>query len=121
MSGQKIEFYDGPGAQHLALATNDILAAVDAMRAEGVEFLDTPDSYYLDPELRARVGAAGRQRVQVRRGDLAAVTADVGEAHVVRHDEHDVRRGGGGGDGEAESEGQNGKREFHGSSSQRES
>ena len=51
-----LEFYGGPGAQHLALATNDILGAVDAMRAEGVEFLQTPDSYYLDPELRARIG-----------------------------------------------------------------
>ncbi len=51
-----LEFYDGPGAQHLALATNDILATVDAMRAEGVEFLDTPDSYYSDPQLRARIG-----------------------------------------------------------------
>ncbi|GAB3593147.1 4-hydroxyphenylpyruvate dioxygenase [Angustibacter peucedani] len=51
-----LEFYDGPGAQHLALATNDIIATVDAMRAEGVEFLDTPDSYYEDPELRARIG-----------------------------------------------------------------
>jgi 4-hydroxyphenylpyruvate dioxygenase len=51
-----LEFYAGPGAQHLALATNDILAAVDALRAEGVEFLDTPDSYYSDPELRARIG-----------------------------------------------------------------
>lgn len=51
-----LEFYRGPGAQHLALATNDILASVDAMRAEGVEFLDTPDSYYEDPELRARIG-----------------------------------------------------------------
>ena len=51
-----LEFYDGPGAQHLALATNDILTAVDALRAEGVEFLDTPDSYYSDPELRARIG-----------------------------------------------------------------
>ncbi|AIY19222.1 4-hydroxyphenylpyruvate dioxygenase [Pimelobacter simplex] len=51
-----LEFYDGPGAQHLALATNDILATVDALRAEGVAFLDTPDSYYEDPELRARIG-----------------------------------------------------------------
>ncbi len=51
-----LEFYNGPGAQHLALATNDILATVDAMRAEGVEFLATPDSYYEDPELRARIG-----------------------------------------------------------------
>ncbi len=51
-----LEFYRGPGAQHLALATNDILATVDALRAAGVEFLDTPDSYYEDPELRARIG-----------------------------------------------------------------
>jgi 4-hydroxyphenylpyruvate dioxygenase len=51
-----LEFYGGPGAQHLALATNDILSTVDAMRAEGVEFLVTPDSYYSDAELRARIG-----------------------------------------------------------------
>ncbi len=51
-----LEFYRGAGVQHLALATNDILTAVDAMRAEGVEFLDTPDAYYSDPELRARIG-----------------------------------------------------------------
>src|SRR6266545_2610520 len=51
-----LEFYDGPGAQHIALATNDILRTVDIMRANGVDFLDTPDSYYDDPELRARIG-----------------------------------------------------------------
>jgi len=51
-----LEFYDGPGVQHVALATGDILATVDAMRAAGVEFLETPDSYYDDPELRARIG-----------------------------------------------------------------
>lgn len=52
-----LEFYRGAGAQHLAVATNDILASVDALRANGVEFLDTPDSYYEDPELRERIGA----------------------------------------------------------------
>jgi 4-hydroxyphenylpyruvate dioxygenase len=51
-----LEFYGGPGVQHIALATNDILAAVDDMAAAGVEFLRTPDSYYEDPELRARIG-----------------------------------------------------------------
>jgi 4-hydroxyphenylpyruvate dioxygenase len=51
-----LEFYGGPGAQHVALATNDILGTVDALRAEGIEFLSTPDSYYEDPELRARIG-----------------------------------------------------------------
>jgi 4-hydroxyphenylpyruvate dioxygenase len=51
-----LEFYRGPGAQHLALATDDILATVDHLRERGVEFLNTPDSYYTDPELRSRIG-----------------------------------------------------------------
>jgi 4-hydroxyphenylpyruvate dioxygenase len=41
-----LEFYGGPGVQHIALATNDIVAAVRCMREMGVEFLATPDSYY---------------------------------------------------------------------------
>ncbi len=41
-----LEFYGGPGVQHIALATGDIVAAVVGMRASGVEFLTTPDSYY---------------------------------------------------------------------------
>ncbi|MGH3718676.1 MAG: 4-hydroxyphenylpyruvate dioxygenase [Pseudonocardiaceae bacterium] len=41
-----LEFYGGPGVQHIALATGDIVGAVTAMRSRGVEFLDTPDSYY---------------------------------------------------------------------------
>ena len=51
-----LDFYQGPGAQHLAVATNDILGSVDWLRQEGVEFLDTPDAYYDDPEMRARIG-----------------------------------------------------------------
>jgi 4-hydroxyphenylpyruvate dioxygenase len=51
-----LEFYRGAGCQHIALATGDILGTVRAMRAAGVEFLSTPDSYYDDPELRARIG-----------------------------------------------------------------
>ena len=51
-----LEFYGGPGCQHIALATGDIVATVKHMRAAGVEFLETPDSYYDDPELRARIG-----------------------------------------------------------------
>ncbi|HXA58613.1 MAG TPA: 4-hydroxyphenylpyruvate dioxygenase [Streptosporangiaceae bacterium] len=52
-----LEFYGGPGMQHIALATNDILRSVDSMRAAGCEFLDTPDSYYEDPALRERIGS----------------------------------------------------------------
>ncbi len=51
-----LEFYDGAGCQHIALATGDILRSVDILRANGIQFLDTPDSYYDDPELRARIG-----------------------------------------------------------------
>lgn len=51
-----LEFYRGPGSQHLALATSDILEAVDRLSAAGVEFLPTPASYYEDPALRARIG-----------------------------------------------------------------
>jgi 4-hydroxyphenylpyruvate dioxygenase len=51
-----LEYYQGPGAQHVALATNDILRTVDDLRAKGVEFLNTPATYYEDPELRARIG-----------------------------------------------------------------
>jgi 4-hydroxyphenylpyruvate dioxygenase len=41
-----LEFYGGPGVQHIALATDDIVSAVRGMRAAGLDFLDTPDSYY---------------------------------------------------------------------------
>ncbi|WP_435199450.1 4-hydroxyphenylpyruvate dioxygenase [Janibacter sp. GS2] len=51
-----LDFYTGPGAQHLALATGDILRTVDELRREGVEFLNTPDAYYDDPEMRSRIG-----------------------------------------------------------------
>jgi 4-hydroxyphenylpyruvate dioxygenase len=51
-----LEYYQGAGPQHVALATNDILRTVDELRGRGVEFLATPATYYEDPELRARIG-----------------------------------------------------------------
>ncbi|MCB9224674.1 MAG: 4-hydroxyphenylpyruvate dioxygenase [Crocinitomicaceae bacterium] len=42
-----IEFYEGPGCQHIAVATDDIIKTVKGMRERGVEFLSTPpDTYY---------------------------------------------------------------------------
>jgi len=38
--------YNGEGIQHLAFATDDIFATVDALRANGVKFQDSPDTYY---------------------------------------------------------------------------
>jgi 4-hydroxyphenylpyruvate dioxygenase len=41
-----LDFYDGPGVQHIAVATNNIIETVAAMRDRGVEFLYVPGSYY---------------------------------------------------------------------------
>lgn len=49
-----LDFYNGPGVQHIAVATDDIVATVSAMRDRGVEFLYVPDAYYDD--LLERVG-----------------------------------------------------------------
>jgi 4-hydroxyphenylpyruvate dioxygenase len=43
-----LEFYVGPGVQHLALLTNDILTTVSELRSRGVEFLRVPDTYYIE-------------------------------------------------------------------------
>jgi 4-hydroxyphenylpyruvate dioxygenase len=50
-----LDFYGGPGIQHIAIATDDIVDTVRALRANGVELLDTPASYY--DALGERVGA----------------------------------------------------------------
>ncbi len=57
--------YRGEGIQHIALGTNDIFATVDELRARGVKFQDTPDSYY--EGVNARVPGHGE--------DLAALEA----------------------------------------------
>jgi 4-hydroxyphenylpyruvate dioxygenase len=42
-----LDFYEGPGCQHIAVATDDIIKTVRGMRERGVEFLSTPpDAYY---------------------------------------------------------------------------
>ncbi|HLW18118.1 MAG TPA: VOC family protein, partial [Actinomycetota bacterium] len=41
-----LEFYRGPGVQHMALRTDDILKTVGELRARGVQFLRVPDAYY---------------------------------------------------------------------------
>ena len=49
-----LEYYHGPGVQHIAMATDNIIDTVAALRRQGVEFLRVPSTYYDD--LLARVG-----------------------------------------------------------------
>ncbi|MDP2676544.1 MAG: 4-hydroxyphenylpyruvate dioxygenase [bacterium] len=51
-----LDFYEGPGVQHIAVATDDIIKTVRALRARGVEFLSRPPQAYYD-EIPQRLGA----------------------------------------------------------------
>jgi 4-hydroxyphenylpyruvate dioxygenase len=50
-----LEYYDGPGVQHIAMATDDIVHTVGHLRDQGIEFLRVPSTYYQD--LTSRVGS----------------------------------------------------------------
>lgn len=41
-----VDYYAGPGVQHIALNTGNVINTVEALRARGVEFLTIPTSYY---------------------------------------------------------------------------
>ena len=49
-----LDFYHGPGVQHIAMATNDILSTVSTLQQQGVRFITVPHSYYT--ELESRIG-----------------------------------------------------------------
>jgi 4-hydroxyphenylpyruvate dioxygenase len=59
-----IRAYRGEGIQHLALATDDIYSTVEQLRARGVQFMDTPDSYY--DRTAARVPDHGENLARLR-------------------------------------------------------
>lgn len=50
-----LEFHNGPGVQHLAFATNNIIEVIRSLRERGVTFLSVPKTYY--DELPSRVGS----------------------------------------------------------------
>jgi 4-hydroxyphenylpyruvate dioxygenase len=60
-----LEFYEGPGAQHIALTTDDIVGTVEELSRRGIHFLRTPESYY--DEVPERVGAIGESLEDLRR------------------------------------------------------
>jgi len=52
-----LEYYRGPGVQHVAMGTDDIISTVRELRQRGVEFLEIPDTYYDRDVLADRVGS----------------------------------------------------------------
>ena len=47
-----LDFNEGPGVQHIALLTNDIIKSISTLRSNGVDFLDIPNAYYENLENR---------------------------------------------------------------------
>jgi len=59
-----LDFYGGPGVQHVAIATNDIIHTVSELQRRGVEFLTVPGAYY--DELLDRVGKIDEDMAPLR-------------------------------------------------------
>ena len=60
-----LDFYEGPGVQHIAVATDDIIKTVSGLKARGVEFLPPPPQAYYD-EIPARLG----QHMKIMKEDI---------------------------------------------------
>jgi 4-hydroxyphenylpyruvate dioxygenase len=71
-----LEFYEGAGAQHIAVATRDIVGTVAEMRRRGVEFLTIPDAYY--DEVPARVPEVTEQLADLREQGILVDRDDEG-------------------------------------------
>ena len=65
-----LEFNHGPGVQHIAMQSEDIVGTVQALKERGVLFLDTPDAYY--DEVEARVGEIGEDYGDLQRLKILA-------------------------------------------------
>ncbi len=87
-----LEFYEGPGAQHMALATRDIIGTVAELRRRGVPFLDIPDAYYDEvpdrvPEVAPQLADLREQGILVDRDDdgymLQIFTKPIGDRPTV--------------------------------------
>jgi 4-hydroxyphenylpyruvate dioxygenase len=65
-----LEFYGGPGVQHIAVTTRDIVGTVESLQSRGVRFLNTPDSYYA--EVPDRVGEIDEDLADLQRLGILA-------------------------------------------------
>jgi 4-hydroxyphenylpyruvate dioxygenase len=71
-----LEFYEGAGAQHIALATRDIVGVVAELTKRGVKFLKTPEAYY--DEVPGRVGEIAEDLEDLRRLGILVDSDDEG-------------------------------------------
>ena len=71
-----LEYYGGPGAQHIALATTDIVATVRELTERGIRFIKTPASYY--EELPGRIGEIDEDLADLRELGILADRDDEG-------------------------------------------
>jgi len=71
-----LDFYRSPGVQHIAMATDDIVKAVTALRARGMRFIRVPKTYYED--LRERVGEIDEDYSDIERLGILADRDDEG-------------------------------------------
>jgi 4-hydroxyphenylpyruvate dioxygenase len=71
-----LEYYNGPGVQHIAMATGDILATVRELRRRGIEFLRVPEAYY--DIMPGRVGKIEEPMDEVRELGLLVDRDDEG-------------------------------------------
>jgi 4-hydroxyphenylpyruvate dioxygenase len=71
-----LEFYGGPGVQHIAMQSDDIVGTVESLKDRGVAFLETPDAYYEDVE--GRVGEITESYSDLKRLKILADRDDDG-------------------------------------------
>jgi 4-hydroxyphenylpyruvate dioxygenase len=71
-----LEFSEGPGVQHIALQTHDVVGTVEALKGRGIAFLDTPETYYDD--VQGRVGEINESYDDLRRLRILADRDDDG-------------------------------------------
>jgi 4-hydroxyphenylpyruvate dioxygenase len=71
-----LEFYGGPGLQHVALASSNIVETVESLQQRGIRFLATPDAYYED--VGDRVGEIDESYADLRRLKILADRDDDG-------------------------------------------
>ena len=63
-----LDYNEGPGVQHIAILTDNIINSIELLRANGVEFLDIPDTYY--ENLQERVGVIDEDLASLKKNKI---------------------------------------------------